>query len=120
MNEQAKESYEKGESETKTGVSGALYTGDDGTTVVENKDWGRYKISFPGKPDSETISILKLNGFRWSPKTQSWVCYNTANGERALQRVAEKLGLKKTEIKKSSLESYVEKSIKILKMAGAV
>lgn len=120
LNEQAAQAYEKGESETKKGVSGNLYEGEDGTTVVENKDWGRYQISFPGKPDYETISTLKRNGFRWSPKTQSWVCYNTANGERSLKQVAEKLGLKKTEIKKSSLESYVEKSIRILKMAGAV
>ncbi len=120
LNEQAKQDYEKGETETKTGVSGALYTGEDGTTVVENKDWGRYQISFPGKPDYETISTLKRNGFRWSPKTKTWVCFNTANGEYALERVAGKLGLKKTEINKSSLESYVEKSIRILKMTGAL
>lgn len=101
LNEQAREAAEKGESETKTGVSGALYTGDDGTTVVENKDWGRYQISFPGKPDYETISTLKHNGFRWSPKTQTWVCYNTANGEYSLKRVAEKLGLKKNDVQKS-------------------
>ena len=120
LNEQARAAAEKGESETKTGVSGALYTGDDGTTVVENKNWGRYQISFPGKPDYETISTLKHNGFRWSPKTQTWVCYNTANGEYSLKQVAEKLGLKKTEIKKSSLEMYVEKSIKILKNINIV
>ena len=101
LNERAKQAAEKGESETKTGVSGALYTGDDGTTVVENKDWGRYQISFPGKPNYETISTLKHNGFRWSPKTQTWVCYNTANGEYSLKRVAEKLGLKKNDVQKS-------------------
>lgn len=120
LNENADQAYQKGESETKGGVSGNLYEGDDGTTVVENKDWGRYQISFPGKPDSGTISMLKRNGFRWSPKTQTWVCFNTANGEYSLKHVAEKLGLKKTEIKKSSLEKYVEKSIRILKMAGAI
>lgn len=96
LNENAKEALKNGESETKTGVSGNLYEGEDGTTVVENKDWGRYQISFPGKPDSETISMLKHNGFRWSPSTKTWVCFNTANGEYSLKRVAEKLGLKKT------------------------
>lgn len=102
LNENAKEAMKTGESETKTGVSGNLYEGEDGTTVVENKDWGRYQISFPGKPDSETISMLKHNGFRWSPKTQTWVCFNTSNGEYSLKRVAEKLGLKKTgDVKKS-------------------
>lgn len=106
LNENARNAKANGESETKTGVSGNLYEGEDGTTVVENKDWGRYQISFPGKPDSETISMLKRNGFRWSPSTKTWVCFNTANGEYSLKRVAEKLGLKKNdEVKKSLFDS---------------
>lgn len=105
-NENARKAKANGESETKTGVSGNLYEGEDGTTVVENKDWGRYQISFPGKPDGETISMLKRNGFRWSPSTKTWVCFNTANGEYSLKRVAEKLGLKKNdEVKKSLFDS---------------
>lgn len=106
LNENARKAKENGESETKTGVSGNLYEGEDGTTVVENKDWGRYQISFPGKPDGETISMLKRNGFRWSPSTKTWVCFNTANGEYSLKRVAEELGLKKNdEVKKSLFDS---------------
>ena len=106
LNENARNAKANGESETKTGVSGNLYEGEDGTTVVENKDWGRYQISFPGKPDGETITILKRNGFRWSPSTKTWVCFNTANGEYSLKRVAEKLGLKKNdEVKKSLFDS---------------
>ncbi|MBO4728393.1 MAG: hypothetical protein J5631_08245 [Spirochaetaceae bacterium] len=106
LNENARKAKENGERETKTGVSGNLYEGEDGTTVVENKDWGRYQISFPGKPDGETISMLKRNGFRWSPSTKTWVCFNTANGEYSLKRVAEKLGLKKNdEVKKSLFDS---------------
>ena len=106
LNENARNAKANGESETKTGVSGNLYEGEDGTTVVENKDWGRYQISFPGKPDGETISMLKRNGFRWSPSTKTWVCFNTANGEYSLKRVAEKLGLKKNdEVKKSLFDS---------------
>ena len=107
LNENAKEALKNGESETKTGVSGNLYEGDDGTTVVENKDWGRYQISFPGKPDRETISTLKHNGFRWSPSTKTWVCFNTANGEYSLKQVAEKLGLKKTGDVQKSFASIV-------------
>lgn len=99
LNENARQAQASGESETKTGTTGNLYEGEDGTTVVEDKDWGRYKISFPGKPDAGTISTLKHNGFRWSPSTKTWVGYNTANGERALQRVAEEIGLKKIESK---------------------
>lgn len=106
LNENARKAKENGESETKTGVSGNLYEGEDGITVVENKDWGRYQISFPGKPNGETISMLKRNGFRWSPSTKTWVCFNTANGEYSLKRVAEKLGLKKNdEVKKSLFDS---------------
>lgn len=106
LNENARNAKANGESETKTGVSGNLYEGEDGTTVIENKDWGRYQISFPGKPDGETISMLKRNGFKWSPSTKTWVCFNTANGEYSLKRVAEKLGLKKNdEVKKSLFDS---------------
>ena len=100
LNENAKEAKTNGETETKTGVSGNIYSGDDGTTIVENKDWGRYQIALPGKPDRETITKLKQNGFRWSPSTKTWVGYNTANGERKMHEVAEFLGLKK-EVQKS-------------------
>lgn len=102
LNENAKQAAEKGEGEKKTGTSGVLYHSDDGVTVVEDKDWGRYKVEFPGKPDSDTISTLKHNGFRWSPKNKVWVCYNTANGEYSLKRVAEKLGWKKGDSKESA------------------
>lgn len=103
LNENARNAQLSGESETKTGVTGNLYESDDGSiTVVENKDWGRYQISFPGKPDYDTISKLKRNGFRWSPSTKTWVGYNTSNGERSLKNIAEELGLKSTtEVKKS-------------------
>ena len=96
LNENARETQSKGESETPTGTTGTLYQSKDGgISVTEDKDWGRYKISFPGKPDAETISTLKRNGFRWSPSTKTWVGYNTANGERSLKNVAEKIGLEK-------------------------
>ncbi len=102
LNENARQAAEKGEGEKKTGTSGVLYHSDDGVTVVEDKDWGRYKVEFPGKPDSDTISTLKHNGFRWSPKNKVWVCYNTANGEYSLKRVAEKLSWKKGDSKESA------------------
>lgn len=115
LNENARNAQMSGESETKTGVTGNIYESDDGSiTVVENKDWGRYQISFPGKPDGSTISTLKRNGFRWSPSTQTWVGYNTSNGERSLKNIAEVLGLKSTaEVKKSfaaRISDIMEKS----------
>lgn len=95
LNENAMNSVLNGESETKTGTSSNMYTGDDISSVVEDKDLGRYQITFNGKPDYDTRTILKQNGFRWAPSLGVWQCYNTGNGERALSRVAEKLGWKK-------------------------
>lgn len=110
LNEKAQEAAEKGESETPTGTSGNLYENDNGVSIVENKDWGRYQISFPGKPDGSTISMLKRNGFRWSPSTKTWVCYNGENGERKMKYVAEQLGL--NEVKKSfNFTKYLKKSM---------
>lgn len=110
LNEKAQEAAEKGESETPTGTSGNLYENDNGVSIVENKDWGRYQISFPGKPDGSTISMLKRNGFRWSPSTKTWVCYNGENGERKMKYVAEQLGL--NEVKKSfDFSKYLKKSM---------
>jgi hypothetical protein len=57
--------------------------------------FARYQITFNGKPDYDTRTILKQNGFRWAPSLGVWQRYNTGNGERALGRVAEKLGWKK-------------------------
>ena len=95
LNENAMNSVLNGESETKTGTSSNMYTGDGISSVVEDKDAGRYQISFTGKPDYETRTLLKQNGFRWAPSLGVWQCFNTQHGENSLKRVAEKLGWKK-------------------------
>lgn len=95
LNENAMNSVMNGETETKGGTSAELYSGDGISSVVEDKDAGRYQVTFTGKPDYETRTILKQNGFRWAPSLGVWQCYNTANGERSLARVAEKLGWNK-------------------------
>ena len=111
LNENARQAKENNETETKTGTSDVLYESNDGSiTVVENKDWGRYQLSFPGKPDSETISMLKHRGFRWSPKTSTWVCYNTANGEYSLKQVVKELGLKAPTEEKNETEEHENRS----------
>lgn len=116
LNENARNAKANGETETKTGTSGNLYEGDDGTYVVENKDWGRYQIFFPGKPDYTVISKLKSRGFRWSPKSGSWVCYNTGNGEYQLKQMVNELGLKKPVEKapapKDETPKEIEKELK--------
>ncbi len=95
LNENAMQSALNGESETKGGSSGNLYKGDDISSVVEDKDAGRYQITFTGKPDYETRTVLKQHGFRWAPSLGVWQCFNTQHGENSLRRVAEKLGWEK-------------------------
>lgn len=54
-------------------------------TVVENADIMRLQLMFDGKPDEETRSKLKANGFRWSPKNGAWQRQLTENARRALR-----------------------------------
>ena len=97
LNENAMNSVLNGESETKTGTSSNMYTGDGISSVVEDKDMGRYQITFNGKPDADTRTILKQHGFRWAPSLGVWQCFNSQHGENSLRRVAEKLGWEKEE-----------------------
>lgn len=55
--------------------------------VVKNFSEDRLQIIFPGKPDSETISKLKSNGFRWSPRFVAWQRQLTINAYYACARV---------------------------------
>ncbi len=44
----------------------------DGGTIVTNEEVNRVQILFDEKPDEETRSNLKSNGFRWSPREGAW------------------------------------------------
>lgn len=59
--------------------------------VIENADLMRYQILFDGKPDNEVRSVLKDNGFMWSPSNVAWQRQMTTNGRYALERAVEKL-----------------------------
>ena len=59
----------------------------EGGKVVKNFSEDRLQIIFPGKPDSETISKLKSNGFRWSPRFMAWQRQLTDNSYYACARV---------------------------------
>lgn len=59
----------------------------EGGTVVKNFSEDRLQIIFPGKPDAETISKLKSNGFRWSPRFTAWQRQLTLNAYYACARV---------------------------------
>lgn len=44
----------------------------DGGIVEANTSENRLQIFFAEKPDEKTRSILKSNGFRWSPRAGAW------------------------------------------------
>lgn len=43
--------------------------------VVSNVEANRLQLFFPGKPDVELRTLLKRNGFRWSPTNGCWQAY---------------------------------------------
>jgi len=54
--------------ETKTLQAGEI-------EIIQNTEENRLQIFFPGKPDQETRTQLKRNGFRWSPTRGCWQAY---------------------------------------------
>ena len=61
--------------------------------VVENAEIMRLQLFFDEKPDAETRSILKSNGFRFAPtQGNAWQRHLNNNGRYALKRVIEALG----------------------------
>lgn len=58
---------------------------DLGFTVKENKEIMRLQLFFDDKPDEKTRSILKSNGFKWSPSQGAWQRQLTTNARHALK-----------------------------------
>jgi len=59
----------------------------DGGQVIENVEENRLQIFFDEKPDEETRSQLKQNGFRWSPSRGVWQRQLTDAALASLSRV---------------------------------
>ena len=57
---------------------------------VENT---RVYLKFNNKPADETITVLKKNAFKWSPKNQRWQRQTTANGVNGLKKVLATYGI---------------------------
>lgn len=55
--------------------------------VVKNFSEDRLQIIFDGKPNSDVISNLKHNGFRWSPRFGAWQRQLTSNAYYGASRV---------------------------------
>lgn len=62
-----------------------------GFTLREDKAAVRIQFLFDDKPDEETRTVLKSNGFRWSPKNKAWQRMLNDNGRRAAERVLNEL-----------------------------
>lgn len=69
--------------------SGAMAEGwaFDGGEVVMNTTENRLQIIFEEKPDDETRSTLKSNGFRWAPSQGAWQRQLTDNAINVCQRI---------------------------------
>lgn len=69
----------------------AQYQQVDGLKVVEDKENMRIRIIFEDIPDAEKRTLLKSNGFKWSPKNSAWQRQLTPNGIYATKRVLKEL-----------------------------
>ena len=63
------------------------YNAPAGIVVVENTNEARIQLIFDGKPAPEIRTILKRNGFRWSPTQGAWQRMLNANGRYAAKQV---------------------------------
>lgn len=63
----------------------------DGVEVEENAEAMRIQLFFNGKPSEEIRTILKSNGFRWSPSFGAWQRQLTENGKSATKRALEEI-----------------------------
>lgn len=59
----------------------------NGVTVKVCNSEERLRLCYVGKPDADTISLLKQNGFKWSPSNTAWQRQLTDNAYWAAARV---------------------------------
>jgi hypothetical protein len=62
-----------------------------GVKIVENKDITRLQLFFDAKPSVEVRSLLKSNGFRWSPKQMAWQRLLNDNARYAAEIVLQQI-----------------------------
>ncbi len=80
------ESMEKLKSQAEIPVE-EKYLAVDGVSVIENTDAMRIQLIFDGKPNEEVRTLLKSNGFKWSPSFSAWQRQLTNNGIYATKEV---------------------------------
>ena len=60
----------------------------DGGEAVANTDKNRLQLLFDEKPGAEQRTVLKQNGFHWSPTEQAWQRQLTDNAIYACNRIS--------------------------------
>lgn len=63
----------------------------EGFRIVRNTDIMRLQFLFDNKPDEQTRTLLKSNGFKWAPFQMAWQRQLSANAERAARTVAKSI-----------------------------
>jgi len=62
-----------------------------GVKIVENAEENRIQLVFDGKPSAEIRSILKSEGFRWSPFNTAWQRFLNGNGRYAASHALDRI-----------------------------
>jgi hypothetical protein len=75
----------------------------EGGYVFRNRPYNRLQLIFDDKPSDEIRTVLKKNGYRWSPRFKAWQRQLTPNAEKSFTRLVED-GLVKL-VQKSATES---------------
>lgn len=58
----------------------------DVVRIVENTEENRLQLFFDGKPEADTIALLKQHAFKWSPRFKAWQRILTPNAKFALNK----------------------------------
>lgn len=68
-----------------------------GLTIVEDLEDNRIRLVFDGKPDADTIRLLKERGFKWSHYNKAWQRQITESARYAVKFVESQLLKKQAE-----------------------
>lgn len=74
------------------------YPSVPGVSVTENSELIRIQLAFEDKPNEQTRSLLKANGFKWAPSQGVWQRQLNSNGIYATQHVLKVINLNKKEV----------------------
>ena len=73
----------------KQGVAIQTNLVNDYFEVLQNEELNRLQLFFKDKPTEEERTILKKNGFKWSPKNKVWQRQLTVNAITSTKRIIE-------------------------------